>query len=85
MMDDNVKDFLRNHSTEELANILHKRLQEYRAATLEPETTLSIPNLDIMILISGGNCQTLKKCHITIWCYRSFGAPDRTRTCNPQV
>ena len=51
-MDDKVKEFLRTHSTEELAKILQKRLQEYRAATLEPETTLSIPNLDIMINIS---------------------------------
>jgi len=51
-MDDKTKDYIKSKSTSELSDILLDRLKEYRSASMEPDLTLSLPNMDIMIEIS---------------------------------
>ena len=44
-MNDKVREYMESKSTAELTDILLERLEEYRSATMEPDLTLSLPNL----------------------------------------
>ena len=52
MIEDKIKASINSKTTTELANTLTKKIQKYRAASLEPDSTQSIPNLDEMCAIA---------------------------------
>ena len=51
-MDSKTKEYIKSKSTSQLSDILLERLIEYRSASMDPDLTLSLPNMDIMIEIS---------------------------------
>ena len=51
-MDSKIKEYIKSKSTSQLSDILLERLIEYRSASMDPDLTLSLPNMDIMIEIS---------------------------------
>ena len=52
MNTDKVQQFIDSRTTLELANELTEKMQQYRSASLEPDATQSIPNLDMMCAIA---------------------------------
>ena len=59
-MDSKTKEYIKSKSTSQLSDILLERLIEYRSASMDPDLTLSLPNMDIMIEISKEIAKRLK-------------------------
>jgi len=48
MENEKIQNYIKSKSISELADELSKKLKEYRATVMDPDATLSIPNIDIM-------------------------------------
>jgi hypothetical protein len=48
MDNDKIQNYINSKSTSALADELSVKLKQYRAAMMDPDATLSIPNLDLM-------------------------------------
>lgn len=52
MENDKIKNYIHSKSISELAEELSVKLKQYRAAVMDPDATLSIPNIDLMCEIA---------------------------------
>ena len=52
MDNEKLQSYVNSKSISELADDLSEKLKQYKIATLEPDATQSIPNLDLMCKIA---------------------------------
>jgi len=55
-----LQSYINSKSSSELADDFFDKLKQYRTATLEPDATQSIPDLDLMCEIADAIAQRLK-------------------------
>ena len=55
-----LQNYINSKSISELADDLSEKLKQYKTATLEPDATQSIPNLDLMCEIANVIASRLK-------------------------
>jgi len=60
MGNERLQSYINSKSSSELADDLFDKLKQYRTATLEPDATQSIPDLDLICEIADAIAQRLK-------------------------
>ena len=60
MENDKIQNYINSKSNSELADELSKKLKQHRASVMDPDATLSIPNIDLMCEIADVIADRLK-------------------------